>query len=209
MKLQVLLCAALLSLPAAVASAEDLRDIENAASFRRIERLTHIDSFTRYQGGWTKPGENYSQLFAHDSAILLLNAWLGTSEPVLKVVRERTQTVGDYTLLGRTYESENGKEIYLDVLVPHPRHLMEAEMGLLKDFQSYEPPSLPIESKEEVKIRRWKGSFYEKKDGRCSLLMKMSKGSIINIESACSERADMIRLAEKLSLERYETMMNS
>lgn len=204
-----LLLSSLVLCSVSAAYADDLRDIAASSSYKRMTRMTYSQELLRYRGHWTENGEHYSQIFADKGAAKLLGTWLGTSDPTYKMLSDRARAIGTFILLSRTYESSHGREMDLNVLVPHPRHALEAEMGLLKEFQAFEPPMLPVEAKEELRIQNYKGFLFEKKDKRCAVFMKMSRGSIINIDGECSEKDDMIKLANMLSLDRYERMLNS
>lgn len=187
----------------------DLKDIAESASYKRISRLTYKEDLQRYRGKWVKHGQNYTKLFKHKAAIQLVDAWLDTPDIVLRELRSQARTIGKFIHLGRTYESTNRKEILFDVFIPHPRHVMEAEYKLIDPFRGLQPPALRTETIEEIYVQEHQAFIYELKNKRCSVFMKMAKGSILNISGECTETEDMITLANSLSIDRFNQMMNS
>lgn len=190
-------------------SAEDLYDLTDSASFQDLERRNGAHAARNYRGDWVVPGENYSKLFADRGSAALLNTWIGIYAEGYKVREEDTVAAPKFVFLRRVYENIDGVRFELQVLVPHPRNLMEAKMGLLDDLNSFEPPALPAVSEQQVEIKGRSAKLFKKADRSCSVLIKFPKSAVINLKGPCSQKTQLLSLAAMLSLDRFEKMLTS
>lgn len=159
----------------------------------------------------TSQTTDYEKIFSKgkNGAKFLLK-WLGTS------AKYRSSTTNYQSEKSHVGASRlflflgNEQKIKLSVLVPRPSSIEAHKLGLHKEFRELEPPDLKVEHKESLKFGEIPGTLYYHRKGSCSLLLKFSKGAIVNaFTETCANREHLIGLMQSLDTERLEKKLNS
>jgi hypothetical protein len=149
---------------------------------------------------WGEAHTSYARLFceAKGDGAELLKEWLQLLNTRYRCPYSKQRNLGIWIELTRSCISSDEKVVDVLLMVPHPRHL--EEVNLIKEFKALEPPSLPVESAEAISIQNLPAKLYHRKDAKCTLLIKLNKGTVLNFETQCSSTDHMINLANSLSV---------
>lgn len=182
---------------------EPVKDLTNNNQLNSVSNQTKSSR-------WLKPGSNFSKLFQTKTPTMLYD-WAGHTKTTLNIQNEFCGNTNEFVYLNRYYISKKNEKITLTVLVPHPRYEELIERGLYNNFLKYEPPTLKIKYSENLEIQGEKAELYYHETflNTCSLLFKLDRESRIILEGPCKETANLKKIAETLSFERFKEKINS
>jgi len=188
--------------------AETLKEFMETKAFKKYKRQT-ISSKELYGPKWFKTGSNFQKLFISEDGPRVLLDWLAINSIALTPGPIKYHKQIEYVGLEKQFSTHKLKRLSLTVLVPHPKFLDSREAGLLKPFFFFEPPALKTVYGEELDINSFNATMHQKGDGSCSLLLKLTKGAIVNIAGGCNLKSDLINTAKTLDLKRLNEKLNS
>ena len=162
---------------------------------------------------WLPPHTNLSKLFTQRGKGMLQTLdWLGDfAQTEFRVGAKMYKRVDEYSELKVSYQSrKDNNELFLTILVAHPKYIDLINTGLVKAFSSIEPPGLSVEAFNKLEIKNEECYLYHHRDGGCSLLYKLPKHSLLNIYSKdCTDNSRLTALAELLTIDRLKEKLES
>lgn len=213
--LQIFLSLLVFICPALALGQNDLQDITDSQVMRQWEGEARIGRANQNKGEkWLPELHNFSRVFRTQESVALIDSWLGLKDLSFKQVRANHLLMTEYARSYRLFKSLRNNLIVLEVYIPHPRHEFLANFNLITAFAELEPPRLDPEYTEDIIIQQQAGHLHQhrqvlNKPKVCSILLKLNKGTRINIVSRCTATKDMIELANQLSLERFKKKLAS
>lgn len=144
------------------------------------------------------------------NGILIALDWMGDYYRNEFTRTKKTYRKNDeFNRLTATYRTKDKKsEVIATLLVPHPKHYDLLEVGLITAFLELEPPSLDIIASEKMEIENHEAYFYHHRAGDCSLLYKLPRHAVLNMNNPkCADSKAMVNLAKLLSIDRLKEML--
>ncbi|MDZ4785954.1 MAG: hypothetical protein SGJ02_07750 [bacterium] len=193
--------------------AEGLNELIGSEEYKNFDRATR--RATVIKEGYNLNQSEYIDLFSKGkSGVKQILNWLGSGSGEFKKLKNEAEinkgfivAKQNFLILGTPEEDV----IYLTVLIPKPVSVVASSWGLFQEFIELEPPALEIDSKEDIEIDSFQGQIYfHRKEGACSLLLKLSKGTFFNLfTKTCANREHLISLSKSLDIARLNQKINS
>ena len=197
----------LLLLFTTAASADPLQDILERPEMKSSKGKDNTATLLQY----VNPESNYGQLVLETTGYSALETWLGSAPKGYKVLKTRVQrkhALIDFLQIYR--HNKSGFEMHVKVFVPYPRSQNAAEVGLVKELSSLEPPSLPVDSVEDKEIGGLPGKIFFRRDRGISLLIKLPRQSVISFVCLNPDSLrPMLDLANQLDLQGLKEKLES
>ena len=154
---------------------------------------------------WVDLDTNYGKLFYRKVNIPKLIEWLRSSSGRFIYGNTHTTKVKEYiSATAKISDGKQKKPIYLEVFVPHPKYAEMIRYNIVKKFRDLTPKKTQIVLQEEVQIGRSFGTIYKLEDGRCKMLIKCERQSIIQlVRHDCSKISIVEDAARTLDLMRF------
>ncbi|NLF25874.1 MAG: hypothetical protein GX589_09500 [Deltaproteobacteria bacterium] len=189
--------------------AAGLEDFEGSGQMNVIADQTDKHEKELYSCDWGGPQTNYGRLFCGRQGNLVLSEWLNLQTTAFKCERAITRILFSYIEMARSCQASKGRPISILLMVPHPRYLAHVEGGLLEDFKKLEPPLLVADSVESISVHNFPAKIFRKKDGACSILIKLAKGAVLNLSGRCEDLEQIKALGEDLTIDRLNSKLES
>lgn len=209
--LSILIITLMFSMPVTI-NAQSVRDVMSSESYKNLVKGGKRAAIERRN---QPQHSEYLKLFSggRNGAKPLLS-WIGEGSEQFKKHRSGYDTHKGFIEANTSFSiigSPEDDKISLIIYVPKPPSVAASTMGLFKEFIILQPPELAVEQEEEIVISSFKGKIYHhKNEGACSLLLKMSHGSILNLHTkTCANREYLIALANSLDIKRLNQKLNS
>jgi len=102
------------------------------------------------------------------------------------------------------------KKLVLRVFVPHPKFADAFDSGLVEPFASFIPPKFNATKTSRVDVNGKSSKLYETDLGACTLVIRADKSSAITLSAdTCDLRNEMITAANKLTIQNFNSQLNS
>lgn len=191
------------------AHADPLSEVIESKAFKRIDRPQHGKSGL-YTSKWFTPGSSFEAVFVDPKGGSLLLDWLGVGSLGLTLGALESHRVLEYVMASRVLLTEDLGRIEISARVPHPKFRDTIEMGLIDAFVNLEPPKLKILYSKQIAVGEESAMYYEHEDGACSVVLKGSRGSLINIFTPSPKHCEVLGdIANKLDLTRFNERLNA
>lgn len=192
----------------AEASADPLSDLLNSPQMQKFQQGGGDDNL--YGPRYLKEGSNFASVFIAGDGYANLQTWISPNEAGFlggPIIGSKT---AEYAEAVRNFTSDTANEIRVRVLVPHPKFVPMLKYNLIKAFSELQPPELEFVNKETIEIRGEKAQLYTHRDQSCSLLMTVTRSTIIQLfQAECSGLHHLVTLAEALDIKRLERKLES
>ncbi|NDC36788.1 MAG: hypothetical protein EBZ48_01915 [Proteobacteria bacterium] len=156
---------------------------------------------------WFSANSNLEKLFSDAAFADNLTEWLLAGDINYQVGEPRksfdkTHIHVDTIVLDRKRQSM----FQLTILVPHPAFLTIVEGNVIEDFAKRQPPLLKVSSSEDLEVGGAKWKKYYLKSERCSGLLRLKQGALIEIRSVepCGTNSGLTELANRLDTTLFE-----
>ena len=203
--------------PCVYSTAETLKDVRHSKALEKVldqtersrsRRLTREGDYTWLAG--MDPSSNFSLLFETGRGPALLLNWAGANLPGYRLIKTDSERSRERAYATTTFSDPARRLVTLDILVPHPTYYTMAEYKTLADFNRYEPPTLKVVASEEISLNDRKVTFYRSEGGRCSLLFRLPKHSMLNLETRnCEDSNLMMEIGKNLDIARLLKKLES
>jgi hypothetical protein len=194
---------------------EDLKNLMDSRAMREFEG--NVNGTAKGMGvkgnDWTRgmdPNANFTVVWeTHDSSRVLLN-WLGTKLSYYHSKRDTSGRNRDHVWASTELTNDKRVVVVVTVLVPHPSIRPLVETKVFNLFRKYRPPTLEAISEKTYELKGAKGTLYEAKSGRCSMVIDAAEYSLVNIETEkCKDAAVLVDIAQSLDFERLNRKLSS
>jgi hypothetical protein len=156
------------------------------------------------------PQSEYARLWINERGGEQLFNWLGVNLHGFSISGQRLRRQPEFVQAGLAWKNREGRTVKLDILVPHPTYHTMVQYKTLSEFNSFEPPALETVAAEELSFSEVKGMYYRTPNGRCSILIKVEKLSIVNLSvESCEESKIMTDIIDSLTFKRLNQKLNS
>jgi len=196
---------------AGAVQANPLQDILELPEMKGMPRHNRRDS-TAELLPYVDPQSNYGAFVLETREYSSLESWLQPIPAGYKVLKTRIRRYHQYSEFTQIYHSkQNEFDFFLKVFVPQPKFIDSVKMGIIRQFAELAPPILPIESSEELTVSGdIPAALYNRKDGLTSLLIRLPRGSLMNLVCTKVEAvSEMIQLANLLNVKEVRDKLAS
>lgn len=201
------LAAALIAFPAP-ACADALADLLNSPQMSKFQ--AHDGGDDLFSSRYLPEGSNFASVFIMHDGHDLLHKWIAPLETDFTPSPIIGNKAAEYIEGIRIYSSDKANDIRVRILVPHPKFVPMLKYGLIKAFSEIQPPQLEFQNQESIFIRGDKARLFTHKEGSCSLLMELTKSTLLQLfQQECSGLHTLVTLAELLDIRRLERKLDS
>lgn len=159
---------------------------------------------------WLNPDSNFGKVFLEPKGALQLLNWIRINIEEYSPKADESKLKSEFISSKRTYVSRNSTTIHMRVLLPHPKYLTTRELGLIAEFEAMEPPVLQALYSKRIMLGAHEATLYEEAQGSCSIVLKITKGAVINFSTpSCDAKEDLIEFAKKARVERLISKLES
>jgi hypothetical protein len=155
------------------------------------------------------PNSNLARIFTQGAKVMV--DWVEAYTPGFTRKDTDAWAGREFAWAWKKFQGGADNSIFtVTVVLPHPRYLKNLDIGLMPELTKFEPPALKVESSEPIDIKGSPGTLYFRRDGTCSILMKITKRAIVNVEGPSCRRVDeIIKLTEMLDIRRLQEKLDS
>ncbi len=193
--------------------AQELDEVMKSPEYRAVGKHNNLkQKQNQKQLNLAKDETNFGKVFnARAGREKNLITWIGTVSAGFKSEKPRLSFAREYAMVEQNYKSKDSNTaIKVKVIVPSKSSRQAAELALIPEFSKIAPPGLKVSESEELQINDLPAMLYHHVDGGCSILLRITKGAVIDIKSnSCKESANMINLGENLNIKRLIEKLDS
>jgi hypothetical protein len=207
----------LLAEPSPAAHADTLKDVLSSRAMMKVQQDTDRSRRRRDSDGtqtaWLigmDPNSNFAEVWATGKGSELLCSWALITPKFYRVDLFETQRVREMVRCSQRFRTRAGEKIRVDIMVPHPTYRDMVRLGTVKQFNEVQPPALNVSASEELEIAGYKATYYRADRNRCTLLFKLTKGTLVNVwVPDCSWSNTMLEFSRGLDLDRLVKKLDS
>ncbi|MBX7139216.1 MAG: hypothetical protein K1X83_14675 [Oligoflexia bacterium] len=164
----------------------------------------------RSRSHWMDPQSDYASLFEGQRGAEQMLTWLVRSYPgYTKLGQEARKENETASAQMRFIERDSENLLTLTIILPHPRYINAAKLGLLKAMIEVQTPPPNTSATQELIVRDQPAVLYLAGTERCDLKVTLDKGAVLRLQySKCENSKRLLDFARGLDIQRLVRKMN-